>query len=524
MLPGMLLAIACLTPFLHKAYTIDDSTFLLEARQILKTPFDPWSFPICYSGDMCVLQAGNMGANSREGLMGYLLAPVIFAGGPEWLSHLLQIALVCLAVGEMVRLALRLGFNRMQAAFSGLLIVAIPPMLAMASTAMPDVLALTLGLTGMERLLAWKEERRWPQAAAAGVALGLAPYARPHVVLLLPLGALWLFSELRPRSALEQLRRQAVLWTPILAAALLLLAANFLARTRGGGFERNAEVGTEHILTNLFAYFHYLSFPIPLAGVWFGLHRRRTRFLLIPFAISIVGAYFLNYSTGNLVRSLEVAAVLFGCAAIVDIARTYISKGDRTYILLTLWMLMPLPAALYAHLPIKYLLVVMPAMVLVIIRTLSRLPRSRAILSCGAIVLVTTGYSLILLIADRDFAEYGRRAAAELIAPRVAAGEKVWYSGDWGFYWYAQEAGGRVARPDEPGPLTGELLAVGLMEAGDAALKRFPNRELVDSRSYDSPHGRTMGYGAGLYSNNYGYLLWRWNPAATNKYEIWRVH
>jgi hypothetical protein len=41
--------------------------------------------------------------------------------------------------------------------------------------------------------------------------------------------------------------------------------------------------------------------------------------------------------------------------------------------------------------------------------------------------LLGTAYSCLLLRADADFAEYGRRAAAELIAPHVAAGEKVWY-------------------------------------------------------------------------------------------------
>jgi hypothetical protein len=42
-LPGVLLGILLLAPFLNKAFTIDDPTFLLEARQILQTPLQPWS-------------------------------------------------------------------------------------------------------------------------------------------------------------------------------------------------------------------------------------------------------------------------------------------------------------------------------------------------------------------------------------------------------------------------------------------------------------------------------------------------
>ena len=138
-------------------------------------------------------------------------------------------------------------------------------------------------------------------------------------------------------------------------------------------------------------------------------------------------------------------------------------------------------------------------------------------------ILVCTAYSCLLLRADADFAEYGRKAAAELIAPHVAAGETVWYFGVMGFNWYGQEAGARICKAGEPGPKPGDLLAVGLMEWGGETRDRFPRRELIDSRSYDSPHGRTTGYGGALYTNNFGNALWVWNPKATNDYELWRI-
>jgi hypothetical protein len=103
-LPGVLLAVVTLLPFLNKAYTIDDPWFLLEARQILKTPLDPMSFAICWMGDeTCISRAGRLGAGTRQGLMGYLLLPTIFSGTAEWSAHLLQIALACLAIAEMRR-------------------------------------------------------------------------------------------------------------------------------------------------------------------------------------------------------------------------------------------------------------------------------------------------------------------------------------------------------------------------------------------------------------------------------------
>lgn len=525
-LPGVLLATACLIPFLNKAFTIDDPLFLLEAHQILKTPLQPWSFPACWMGDeTCLAQAGGLGANAREGLIGYVLVPVILADRAEWLAHLLQIVLACLAVSEMVRLALRLKFNRGQAAVSGVFVVAIPPFLSMASTAMPDILALALGLTGIERIAAWKDERKWHQAITAGLALGMAPYARPHVALFLPLAIIWLLDDFKVRGALSQFRQQHNLWTPILLAVLVLFAVNFLTRQRNAILEpKNMLVGPENIQLNLIAYLHYLSFPIPFAVVWLSVNWRRSKVLLVLPALLIVILYIILVSSITFVLGLQMAAVLCGLVAVVDLICSYLTASDRVGVFLSLWVLMPLPAVIYLHLPIKYMLAVSPAIVLILLRTLATISQARAILAYGAIILGCLGYSLVLLRADADFAEYGRRASAELIAPKVAAGERVWFSGQWGIYWYAQRAGAKVSKPGEPGPNPGELLVVGLMEGGGAALKRFPNRELVDSRSYGSPHGRTMGYGAGLYSNAYGLLPWRWNPSAANVYEVWRIH
>src|SRR5437763_1709828 len=122
----------------------------------------------------------------------------------------------------------------------------------------------------------------------------------------------------------------------------------------------------------------------------------------------------------------------------------YTRVWDRMGMLLGLWVLIPVPLIIYTHFPIKYMLIVLPAIVLILIRILSKLPRGRELSTYGALVFACAGFSCVLLRADADFAEYGRRASAELIAPHVAAGEKVWYGGQWGFYWYAQQAGARI--------------------------------------------------------------------------------
>jgi hypothetical protein len=525
-LPSLLLSVVALLPFLKKAYTIDDPWFLLEARQILKTPLQPMSFPICWMGDeTCLPHAGALGAGTTQGLMGYLLVPVVLLSGSEWLAHLFQILLVFLAILEMVKLSLRLGFDPAQSAVAGLFLVSIPPFLSMASTAMPDIAAVALGLTGLERLLAWKVDHLWHQGALAALALGLAPYARPQIALFMPLGALWLFDELHVQKALTQLRRQTYLWIPVVVAGCILVSVNFLTRDRHiDSAKTDLLIGRGHILINALAYFRYLFFPLPFALVWLGVRWRRAKILIVFPAIPILFAHFMIFPSRSLLQEWPMAAVVYGFTALVDMVFHYIRQKDRLGMTLSLWILIPCPAIFYAHLPLKYLVAVLPAVALIMVRELSSLRQPRAIVAHSTIILACVGYSLILLRADADFADYGRRAAAALIAPHVAAGEKVWFGGEWGFYWYAQEAGARISKPGEPGPNPGELLAVGLMEGGNVTLHRFPNRELIDSRTYDSPHGRTMGYGAGLYSNSFGDVPWVWNPQTTNVYQLWRIH
>ena len=89
---------------------------------------------------------------------------------------------------------------------------------------MPDILATALALVAVERLAAWKTEQKGSQGVAAAIALALAAYARPHLVLLLPLAAFFLLDSLQPREIVSQIRRKLWLWIPVVTGAVLLLA------------------------------------------------------------------------------------------------------------------------------------------------------------------------------------------------------------------------------------------------------------------------------------------------------------
>jgi hypothetical protein len=517
--PALLLATVCLLPFLNKPFIIDDPHFLAMAQQIVKHPTHPMDFIICWNlGPDCtkayLLTPGNV-------LMGYVLVPTVLTGAHEWTAHLTQLVLVWIAVLAMTSLVLRFGWDRRHAIAGALLLVAIAPFLPMASIAMPDILATAVALVAMERLAAWKAEQKWAQGVAAAIALGLAGLARAHLPLLLPLAAFYLLDSTDPKEVLAQVRRRFLLWTPVLAGSVLLFAMIATTREHNLGLNPPADVsGLHNIEPNLVAYLLYFVIPLPLAACWIANRLRNRSMRAAILLIVVVGiAWFRHFGE----RPVRVLAAI-GLAALIDLLFEALDTKEHTSIFLMLWIAIPLPAVYYFHLPAKYLLPCMPAVILLCFRLMEgfslRFLRAAAIF----MILAGTGYSLLILRSDAEYARFGRDAMYHLIQPHVAAGERVWFSGQISAYWYAPLAGATQTYPGGPQPQPGDLLVVGYNEGGGKwVLPRFPHRTLVDAVTHKYRFGRTMDAGIGLYSNRVGYWLWGFGDSESDRYELWRI-
>ncbi len=521
--PALLLATVCLLPYLNKPFLIDDPWFLTMARQIVKHPAHPMDFNICWNTNLDCKKAYQFASGNPlmgQVAQGYVLVPTILSGAHEWMAHLTQLVLVWIAVLAMTSLILRLGWNRRYAIAGALLLVAVPPFLPMASTAMPDILATALALVAMERLAAWKAEREWSQGAVAAFALGLAGFARPHLVLLLPLAAFFLLESMNPREILDQIRRKLWLWIPVVAGSALLAAIILALR------EHNVVIsplplvaGSRHIIKNLFSYLLYLAFPLPLAACWLAnrLKNRRLGMVIVVFEIAIIPWFFHWY------QWLQFLPVL-GCGALVSLFFEAWKRRDHRGLFLVLWLLMPLPAVYYVQLPIKYLLPCLPAIILLCFRLMEAFPVRVARAAAIILIVASTGYSILILRSDAEFAEFGRDALHQLISPHVAAGERVWFPGQYWSYWYAPLDGATLTFPGGPQPKPGDLLVVDVFAKGEhSPLARFPHRTLVEAISHKYRFGRTMGSGIGLYSNNSGFWLWGFGESKYDRFELWRI-
>jgi 4-amino-4-deoxy-L-arabinose transferase-like glycosyltransferase len=518
--PSLLLATICLLPYLNKPFLVDDPHFLTMARQIVKHPMHPMDFDICW----------NMSANCTKAylltpgnaLMGYVLVPTVLGGAHEWMAHLTQLVLVWIAVMAMTSLVLRLGWDRHHAIAGALLLVAVPPFLPMASTAIPDILATAVALVAMERLAAWKADPKWRYGVAAAIALGLAGFARPHLALLIPLAAFFLTESMNPGAILEQIRRKFWLWIPVVAGTILLLA--IIAATREHNLAvspPSAVTGTQHARNNLRSYLLYFVFPLPLAVCWLANRVKNGRWLIASIVTGLaVASLFSGYGHQDRLAS-SFAIVGFGMLA--DLLFEALRKRDHTGLFLLLWILIPLPIVFYVHLPMKYLVPCLPAVILLCFRLMDGFSVRVARAAAFALIVASTSYSLLILRSDAEFAEFGRDALYSLIQPRIAAGETVWFTQQFSSYWYAPLAGAKLTFPGGPQPIPGDLLVVGRYGGEDLALARFPHRTLVETTSHKYRYGRTMGGGIGLYTNLVGYWLWGFGDSPDDRYELWRI-
>jgi hypothetical protein len=372
----------------------------------------------------------------------------------------------------------------------------------------------------MERIVAWKNDRKWQQGVVAALALGLAGIARAHLALLLPVAAVYLLDSTNPRQILLQIRQSPGLWIPVLAGNIVLLSMILATRERGLMLTAPAVSfrGLDHIRPNLRSYLLYLAFPLPLAACWAAARWTTGRYRMVVIILAAVAVAWL---VGDNRR--ETALVLIGGYALGDVLWQAWKRQDRESLFLCLWLLVPLPIVYYGHLPMKYLLPCVPGLILICFRLASAMPE-RIARSAGLFVIVSgAAFSMLILRADAEFANFGRDGLTALIRPHVLAGEKVWFPGQASSYWYAARAGGESVLPSVREPKRGDLLAVAIREVNYIApLNHFPNPKLVQMITHRYRFGRTMLDGAGLYTNLTGNWLWT-RTRSDDRCELWRL-
>lgn len=527
-LPALVLATLTLAPFLHKAFTIDDPLFLLQAKHAVEDPLHPSAF------DMVWDDAFDGGVPSRAAsisgpLMAWLLVPTVLAGGDERIAHIVQLVFLAFALLATAALAKRIGISPVWSMAASVLVATAPGVLGMAGTAMPDVPAMALGVAGVERLLAWKQERRVHQAILATVLLVLATLARTHLSLLMVVGALLVAGDVNQFPTWRNVRWSS--WVPLVVAPLLILGVVLITRDQHPN--AGAVLGVpsqlrspDRIPNNIVAFASHWALAFPLAIPWLLLRLRHLlRRWWVP-VVAMAAAAAVLYQREPTQLLVAIAAGL-SSAVLFDIFVDAWQRRDGVQLALGVWLLVPLAPVGYVHLPPKYLVAAAPSAALLVARMLARYGGRVPRVLLGTTAALGMALGVAILRADATFADIGRRAADELIAPMADAGHKVWFVGSWGFHWYAVEAGARPVTASPPYPSVGDLVVISQRSAPSAAalavLARYPRATHVRLIEVRRPGGRVMSEeaGAGFYSNNVGFLPWGWGTDLLDRFDLW---
>lgn len=458
-------ALLATLPFLNKAFHIDDVLYLRVADQILRTPLDPYQGLVLWDAPDGQ-PASLFMTDYNPPLWKYILAATIhLVGREEWKLHLVESAFVLLAAAGIYRLGRRLDVSPawlvamiLLAPFflPGQNIMLEGPMLAGAAW------SVELALAGMERddvRLSW----------LAGVFAALAILTKYTAGLILPPLALAMI--LRSRA------RHLVLLIPPIVFLAAWSAHNVIVYGRphfgahGVPFDLSEGLDRSRTLVRTIG-------GMSVFGPWLALRLFREGWPGRAALLAIVigggcfaafdldrsnallhqmtdGEFTLAQGTQLVLFTFNGAVVLGSFAALtgVDIAR-----GRRTLrpldadSWLEMWMLLSLvfnvvsvPFQAVRH----FLLFFLPTTI-----RLGRLlgpgqPGGRAVVTISSI------FGIFLAVADYQLAGMYRDVASEQV-PRhrlAAGGSAVWATGNWGWIYYATQAGAAplVEKPEQYG-------------------------------------------------------------------------
>jgi 4-amino-4-deoxy-L-arabinose transferase-like glycosyltransferase len=517
-----LLTLCLLVPVRGKAHAIDDVTFLLQAQQVVHSPLQPTAFDLVADGERVRLSVALVSGP----LMAYLLVPSVLMGGSEWVAHLVPLLLMLVAVWATVSIAFRLGLGKSAARAAGLLLASTPAVIGMATTSMADVPAMAFGVLGMERLLAWRDENRPHQWISAGLAFALAVLARSQLLLLLPVGALAMSREYSVRGLGRAATR---VWAPMLLALAVIFAVSRVTAepvaAHGDIFSATLSrlhPGRVHWKVAAFAADWVLVFPLALP--WVIVRWRPMRSDRVVWAVVAISALVVLVGHNPAMTPALAPIALLGAAVLTDVLRDATRRADHDQLWLGLWLLIAVATFAYGHVPPKYLVPSAPAVAVLVARLLDRdgSPLGKRVV--WATIAAGATLSVLIVLADSEFTDVGRRVARDVIAPRVRAGQRVWYDGGWGSQWYAMQAGAVMLANTAPYPAPGDYVVQSRYTSG-ARLGSTAGLDSLSAVHVSSHFGRVMDreHGAGFYSNWWGYLPWIWMNGEIEAVTLWRV-
>jgi 4-amino-4-deoxy-L-arabinose transferase-like glycosyltransferase len=524
-------------PFITQAFHIDDRVNIYTARQVLVSPLDPYGFAMVFAGRL--QKAHEFDASPP--LDGYLLAlPLIIVGESEVGLHGAYTAFAFLAGLFMYLLGRRFSLTEGEALSAAAILVLSPGVFTMAHTVMPDVALLSFYTAAVYFFVGGVDTRSIRDYTLAGLFAAAACLTRYSGLTLVPPFVGWALlkdGSVRPRAWVSLL-------LPLLATSLWLAWAAVLY---GGSWWSNIvslEVGGSGLwkfLMQIAAGLAHLGgaaiFPPALLLVLKSVPPKvRTLLVGVAAAISLVLAGELAQKFDHIPGQVALFLVFGVC--ILSFLGVLISRAPAWFraepgrLFLTGWILfLVVFNASFLHTAVKYNILEMPALVISFVLLLREAFEHTYRRYLAATVVLTGILGLTTAVADWRLANMYRTFAASASA-HARKGNRVFYTGDWGWDYYMHEQGARpiisagtpeIGRGDVilsptmawpqplPAALAGKLILRGAIEAAD----RFPVRTM------NGP-GKAFFY-ANVVPGSVGVLPWSFSTAPLETFLTFEV-
>jgi hypothetical protein len=383
---------------------------------------------------------------------------------------------------------------------------------------MPDVMAMMFGMAGLDRVLLFRDQRRWGAGLAAGLLLAAAILCRASTAPLLLVAVLFLWPP-----------TWKVVWPVIVA---VIVAAVFANATVGEAFQSLTSL--RNVPRNLVAFLCYQALTGPLLA--YALLCRGAKFAGVVVAVVLLGVALSTVAASANLVLYAVPAALGICfiLAVVAIASSFSPRlslrplrlrGESFCPPLLIWLASGMVALPYVYMAAKYLLPGVPAAALLIVMHAARVRQPRYPLTVALLVALGWISGALIVVGDIALASSQRDAVNRLITPRIRRGLKVWAGGQWAFLAYAEQAGARALGNTPPLPEPGDTIVVSRLDYY-GMLDRLPfRRELLNTQT-DRRCGvfvLNRGLNAGFFSNRFGYLPCAIGCAEVNAYDLYRV-
>ncbi len=531
--------VACLLPWVNRAFFVDDPLFLWSAERILADPRD------FYGGDVIWGPTTTRLVDEFQNppLQSYYLAAVArYSGFREIPLHLAMLLPTLAAVLGTYSLARRLSELPLLA---GAILLTSPGFLLSSTTLMCDVPMLALWIWAIVLWSRGIDERQDWTLAAASLLMGACGLTKYFGIALVPLAlaygltrrralggwCLWLLVPLAMFAAFEwychvQYGRQLI-WGATTFATGATSRQGLAAINRG-------------FLALVYAGAGLL--PLAVWMPWLWSWRGNLAWILAALGLGWwlafeggIGPHRLRTQHGidwNLLIHFTLFATLGAQALALAVADGRRSK-DATALLLSLWVVGTLVFAAWFNWTIsgRTLLPVIPAVGILVARRIGARSSSEVE---GRALRWSWSIPLVLGLAGSQvlcWADYGAAAADRTAA--LSQAEKfgknrgtstLWFEGHWGFQYYLEREGARPIDFHSSMVLPGDVVLVqGENPALNVILDRWLKTEMLEGDISDCLTTSSRGAKASFYSHIMGPLPYRVGEVSPRTYQIYIV-